>query len=108
MGWGYCGGGGMYLFLDVVMSASILLGLTQGVSGSIRMSMDRRKMVRPKSRFRVSSWVGVGFCPNALVVKAFQRVLMAADWRERRRRDCCGVRVGFCAVKRCKQVNFVV
>ena len=85
----------MYLFLDMVMSESILLGLTQGVSGSICMSMERRKMIRPRSRFRVSSWLGVGFCPNALVVKAFQRVSMAADWRERSRRDCCGVSVGF-------------
>jgi len=36
----------------------------------------------------------VGLCPKALEVKAFHIVSMAADWRERRRRSCCGVREG--------------
>jgi len=41
---------------------------------------------------------GVGLCPKALVVKAFQSVEMAADCRERRSRCCGGVREGVCAV----------
>jgi len=85
----------MYLFLVVKMSDCIFLGLAQGVSGSSCTSMERRKRSRPRSWFMTSSWVGMGFSPNALVVKAFQSVSMAADWSERSRRDCCGVRVGF-------------
>ena len=91
-GLGYYGDGGMYLFLVVKVSDCIFLGLAQGVSGSNCMSMERRKRSRRRSWFRISLWVGVGFSPNALVVKAFQSVSMAADWRERSRRDCCGGR----------------
>jgi len=78
----------MYLFLAVVVSDSILFGLTHGVSGSICLSMERRKRVRPRNWFRISSWVGVGFSPNALVVKAFQSKEIIADCMERRSRSC--------------------
>ena len=39
-------------------------------------------------------WVGVGSFPNALEVKASQRVSKAADCKERMRRSCCCVSVG--------------
>jgi len=66
------------------------------VSGSICISIDRRKRRRPST----SSWLvmsvceGVGLCPNALVVKAFQRVRMAADCREWSNQSCCCGREG--------------
>ena len=42
----------------------------------------------------MSLWVRVGSCPNALEVKAFQRVSKAADCKERMRRSCCCVSMG--------------
>lgn len=51
--------------------------------------MVRRDRSRPRSWFVMSVCDGVFLCPNALVVKAFQRVMMAADCRERSNRSWC-------------------
>ena len=72
----------MYLFLAVLRSDWILVGETQGVRGSMCMSVDRSWRRRPSRVFMISVWEGVGLCPNALEVKAFQRVVMAADCRD--------------------------
>ena len=77
----------MYLFLAVLRSDWILVGETQGVRGSMRISVDRRNRRHPSSVFIISVWEEVGLCPNALDVKAFQRVVMAADCRDRIRRS---------------------
>jgi len=77
----------MYLFFAILRSDWILLGETQGVRGSMRISVDRRNRRRPSSVFIISVWEGVGLCPNALDVKAFQRVVMAADCRDRIRQS---------------------
>ena len=69
----------MYLFFAMLRSDWILLGEIQGVRGSMCMSVDRSWRRRPSSVFMISVWEGVGLCPNALEVKAFQRVVMAAD-----------------------------
>ena len=72
----------MYLFLDVLMKDCILLGDIQGVSGSICMSMEHRYSSRPSNKLVMSTWEGVGLCPKALDVKAFQSVVIAADCRD--------------------------
>ena len=64
------------------------------MSGSSCISIDRRKRRRPNSWLVMSVYEGVGLRPNALVVKAFQRVRMAADCRERSNRSCCCGREG--------------
>ena len=84
----------MYLDLERAITERILLGFVQGVLGSICRSRVRRKRRRPRSWSSMCEIVCVGLCPKALDVKAFHSVSMAADWRERRRRSCCGVREG--------------